>query len=86
MWEATSCFESGYRERLCSSSGGNHNKRVFAAGFFLSILDLPPSLCQAERRVQSAGWGLHSGLMGDVCGPALKSGPSRPLEPLHVIL
>lgn len=30
--------------------------------------------------------GLHSGLMGDVCGPALKSGPSRPLEPLPVIL
>lgn len=54
--------------------------------FFLSILDLPPSLCQADRRVQSAGWGLHSGLMGDVCGPALKSSPSRPLEPLPVIL
>lgn len=58
----------------------------FAAGFFVRFKAFPPGLCQADRRVQSAGWGLHSGLVGDVCGPALKSGPSRPLEPLPVIL
>lgn len=37
-----------------------------------------------ECRVLTGG--LHSGLMGDVCGPALKSSPSRLLEPLPVIL
>lgn len=86
MREATSCFQSGYRGRLCSSVGGTTTRELLLLDFFLSILDLPPSLCQADRRVQSAGWGLHSGLMGDVCGPALKSSPSRPLEPLPVIL
>lgn len=66
--------------------GGTTTRELLLLDFFLSNLDLPPSLCQADRRVQSAGWGLHSGLMGDVCGPALKSSPSRPLEPLPVIL
>lgn len=61
---------------------GGITTRVFAVGF------CPPGLCRADRRVQR-DW-LEGSTVGrwdrDVCGPALKSGPSRPPEPLPVIL
>ena len=61
---------------------GGITTRVFAVVF------CPLGLCRADRRVQR-DW-LGGSTVGrwhrDVCGPALKSSPSRPPEPLPVIL
>lgn len=59
-------------------------QQVFLTLDSVSGVRLSSQLVPGKR--ESAGRGLHCGLMGDACGPALKSNPSRPPEPLPVIL